>query len=77
MRYKIKQEILNCLQKETGDSGLSADDIASKIGSQNIPLVKDLVRELFSEGKLIESGHTVKSYKKYKVQKSGQDLLGR
>ncbi len=77
MRDKIKQEILNCLQKETGSSGLSVDDIASKIGSQNITLVKNLVQELFSEGKLIESGHTVKSYKKYMVQKSGQDLLGK
>lgn len=77
MRDKIKQEILNCLQKETGDSGLSVDDIASKIGSRDIPLVKDIVQDLFSEGILIESGHTVKPFKKYKVQKPGQDLLGK
>jgi hypothetical protein len=77
MRDKIKQEILNCLQKETGDSGLSVDDIASKIGSRDIHLVKDIVQELFSESRLIESSHSVKSYKKYKVQKPGQDLLGK
>jgi hypothetical protein len=77
MRDKIKQKIRDCLQKETGDSGLSVDDIASKIGSQDIRLVKDLVKELFSESILIESSHTVKPFKKYRVQKSGQDLLGK
>jgi hypothetical protein len=76
MRDKIKQDILTCLQKDLSNSGLSVDDIASKIGSQNIHLIKDLVQELFSEGKLIESSHSTKSYKKYKVQKPGQDLLG-
>jgi molecular chaperone DnaK (HSP70) len=76
MRDKIKQKIMDCLQKENGDSGLSIDDIALKIGSQDIPLVKDIVQELFSESRLIESSHAVKPYKKYKVQKQGQDLLG-
>jgi len=76
MKDTIKHKILNCLQVDSGSSGLSIDDIASKIDSKDISLIKDLVHELFSEGKLIESGHTTKSYKKYKVQKPGQDLLG-
>ncbi|HKJ82189.1 MAG TPA: hypothetical protein VJ954_09205 [Ignavibacteriaceae bacterium] len=77
MRDKIKQDILTCLQKDLSNSGLSVDDIASKIGSQNIHLIKDLVQELFSEGKLIEKAHTIKPDKRYKVQKLGQELLGR
>jgi|WetSurMetagenome_2_1015567.scaffolds.fasta_scaffold00004_23 hypothetical protein len=72
----IKHKILNCLQEDSGSSGLSIDDIATKIDNKDISIIKDLVQELFSEGKLIESSHSTKSYKKYRVEKPGQDLLG-
>jgi len=77
MRNNIKQDILSCLQQEMDNSGLSVKDIALKIDCQDFRLIEDIVRKLFEEGTLIESGHTARHYKKYKIQKPGQDLLGR
>ncbi len=76
MRDKIKQDILSCLEQDTSNFGITVKDIALKIDYRDIRIVQDLVQELYSEGKIIEKSYSAGHNKKYKVSKTGQDLLG-
>jgi len=72
----LKQTMINFPDNDTSKFGLTPNEFAVGINKTNIGTIKNILLELVNEGILIETSHKTSNEKRYKTQKTGQDLLG-